>query len=167
MAKFWGSSVLRLGRGEAISAGGHVSTQSRPEMLFNPATWSSGISLPKLSWTPSCFTFMVPFQVSREQGQTWLMWLSGPGIILKLKRLPVHSRSEHMPGLWARSLAGDMWEEINQCFSCTLAFLSLSFSLPCPASKTRKYNLSSKRNTIFLKRERTGTNLPHSTPLLS
>ena len=43
------------------------------------------------------------------------------------------SWSGHMPGLWARSLVGGVWEVTDgQCISRTLMFLSPSFSLPSP-----------------------------------
>ena len=48
------------------------------------------------------------------------------------------SQSGHMPGLQARSPMGGAQEATDQCFSHTLMFLSLSFSLPPPLSKNKK-----------------------------
>ena len=47
------------------------------------------------------------------------------------------SQSGHMPGLLARSPAGDMWEVTDWSMSHTLMFLSLSFSLPSPLSPSQ------------------------------
>ena len=44
----------------------------------------------------------------------------------------------HMPGLWARSLAGAMWETTDRCFSHTSMSLLLSFSLPFSPSKNKQ-----------------------------
>ena len=51
----------------------------------------------------------------------------------KAKSLQFKSQSGHMPGLWVQS--GCMREANNLCFSLSLMFLSLSFSLPSPLSK--------------------------------
>ena len=47
------------------------------------------------------------------------------------------SLSGHVPGLWAKSPVGGTREEINECFSLTSIFLSLSFSVPPPLSKNK------------------------------
>ena len=48
-----------------------------------------------------------------------------------------NSQSGHMPGLWARSPVRGVWEATNQGISCTLMFLSLSFTLPSTLSKNK------------------------------
>ena len=63
--------------------------------------------------------------------EPWLVWLSGLSNILQTKRSLVRFLARAQPGLRARSLVGDMREATNQCISCTLMFLSLSF---CPSS---------------------------------
>ena len=53
----------------------------------------------------------------------------------ELKGRQFDSRSEHMPGLWARFPGGGVRGTTSPCFSHTSVFLSLSFSLPSPLSK--------------------------------
>ena len=47
------------------------------------------------------------------------------------------SQLGYMPGFWARSPTGDMWEATCWCISYTSMFLSLSFSLPSHLSKNK------------------------------
>ena len=62
----------------------------------------------------------------------WLVWLSGLSASLwterSLVRFPVRAHA------W---VAGQVREATNWCISCTLMFLSLSFSLPSPLSKNK------------------------------
>ena len=60
-----------------------------------------------------------------------------------------NSPSVHMPGLWARTLVGGMWEATDQCFSLTSMFLSLSFSLPAPLSKNKWNEILKKKKRIL------------------
>ena len=54
------------------------------------------------------------------QLQLWLVWLSWLSASLQTKGHWFNSRSGHMPGLRARSLAGDMQEATNRCYSPSL-----------------------------------------------
>ena len=60
------------------------------------------------------------------------------------------SRSGHLPGLQARALAGGAREAMDQCFSPTLMFLSLSFSLLPLSLKINKY----LNNCLFIYKEK-------------
>ena len=67
-----------------------------------------------------------------------------------------YSQSGHMPGLWARSPVRGMREATDWCIPSTSMFLSLSFSLPFPLSKTKeniflKKNMESLGKTILKK----------------
>ena len=68
----------------------------------------------------------------------------------ELKGCWFDSQSGHMPGLWTRSLVGGVREEVYQCFSHTLIFLSLSFFLLPPLSKSKYIKLFFKKKTSIL-----------------
>ena len=67
----------------------------------------------------------------------WLVclsrWLSAT---CKQKGSWCYSHSGHKPVLRARSLVGGVQEGTDWCISCTLLFLSFSFSLPSSLSKS-------------------------------
>ena len=72
----------------------------------------------------------------KRETQPWPVWQLGGWVSShKAEDHWFDSQSGHMPGLQARSLLGGMQEGADQCFSQTLMFLSLSFSLPSPLSK--------------------------------
>ena len=74
--------------------------------------------------------------------------LTGKAPSCKWKVCWFNSQSGNMPGLWARSLVGGVGEATNQCFSCTLMFLSLSYSFSSPFSLFTKN--SGSLNSEFL-----------------
>ena len=56
----------------------------------------------------------------------------------------------HIPGLQARSPAGDIREAIGRYFSCTSMFLSLPLSLSSPLSKNKFIKIFKKRISEIL-----------------
>ena len=88
---------------------------------------------------------------------SYLRWRNCPGWCgsvdwapaCKAKGRCFDSQSGHMPGLWARSLVGGVWEATNECFSCTSMFLSsLSSSLPL-SLKINKYIQKKRLIVLF------------------
>ena len=110
-------------------------------------------SAPKALWSCGCLFFPCG-QLIRLRAPQWWCWRH-PGLcLIALKILLIialagvaqwiehgpmnqsyrfNSQSGHMPGLWARSPVGGMWEVGNN----TLMFLSLSFSFPSHLSKNK------------------------------
>ena len=81
----------------------------------------------------------------RKEIHPWLVWLNGLRASLQTKRLLVWFPAR--AHCWAADQVPSwgMQEAIDWCISCTLLFLSLSFSLPSPLSK--------KINKTFFKKK--------------
>ena len=67
----------------------------------------------------------------------WLLWFSGLSVLPQTKRSPVQFLVRAHAWVVGSVLVGGVQEATNLCFSCTLMFLSLSFSLPSPLSKNK------------------------------
>ena len=65
------------------------------------------------------------------------MWLSGLSAGLRTKRCWFDSQLRHMLPLWATSPVGGLQEATDWCIFHTSMFLSLSFSLPYPLSRSK------------------------------
>ena len=106
-----------------------------------------------MNWWMSKQNVMHPYDgifCHKKEILPWLVYSVDWAQACELKGCQFNSWSGHMPGFWARSPVGGVWEAADQCFSHTLMFLSLSFSLPSPLSK--KIN-----KTLFLKKGSTAT----------
>ena len=118
----------RLGH-RHIQREGHVRTQGKTA-TYKPRKESpqekSTLSTP-WSWTSSL-----------KNCEPWLVWLNGLSAGLKTKGLPVQFQVRVHDWVAAGSLVGGTWQATNRYFSCTLMFLSLSFSLPSLLSREKK-----------------------------